>query len=120
MTISMCEPMATRIIKAVEPAELSELVRGEDVRLLERVAPLVRDHNVTLDLASVERIDAAGITALVALYRDAQESGHCFTVTNATERVAQILAVVGLDRFLFSHNAVHRSNCGSQMQRPAA
>jgi anti-anti-sigma factor len=101
-------------------AELSELVKGEDVRLLERVGPLVLKQSVTLDLASVERIDAAGITALLMLYRNARECGHCFIVTNASAHVAQILAVVGLDRFLLSHNAVQNSPYGPRTQRPAA
>jgi anti-anti-sigma factor len=101
-------------------AELSELVKGEDVRLLERVGPLVLNQSVTLDLASVERIDAAGITALLMLYRNSRESGHCFKVTNASTHVAQILEIVGLDQFLVSHNAVQNSQYGPRTQRPAA
>jgi anti-anti-sigma factor len=120
MTIAMCEPMATLTIKALEPAELSELVRGQDQVLLQHVGPLVRERSVTLDLASVERIDAAGITALVALYRSARESGHCFSVTNVSARVAQILTVVGLDRFLISHDVIQSPHSGPVMRRPAA
>jgi anti-anti-sigma factor len=120
MMTAICEPTSTLTMKAFEQAELNELVRGEDVRLLERVGPLVLNQSVTLDLASVERIDAAGITALLMLYRNARESGHCFSVTNASAHVAQILQVVGLDRFLLSHNAVQNSQYGSQTQRPAA
>jgi anti-anti-sigma factor len=90
-------------------------VRGQD-GLLERLGPLVREHSVALDLTSVERIDAAGITALVALYRGARESGHRFSLTNVSARVAQILAVGGLDRFLLSHNAVRNSQCGPRMR----
>jgi anti-anti-sigma factor len=120
MTIAMCEPMATLTIKAVEPSELNELVRGQDARLLMRVGPMVRERSVMLDLAGVERIDAAGITALVALYRSARESGNRFCLTNVSARVEQILVMVGLDRYLLSHNAVRNSHCGPRLQRPAA
>jgi anti-anti-sigma factor len=130
MTSAICEPMPNLMITAVEPAERAELMcselaqgqllRGQDSSLLERVGPLVLRQNVALDLASVDRIDAAGITALVALYRSARESGHRFGVTNVSRRVAQILSVVGLDRLLVSQNAVRNSRSGPQLRRSAA
>ncbi|MGD0631207.1 MAG: STAS domain-containing protein [Terracidiphilus sp.] len=117
-------------MSAVDPASGSEpvrgqlvrgqLVRGQDAVLLEHLGPLVRRCNVALDLSSVERIDGAGITALVSLYQSACESGHRFSLTNVSAHVAQILALVGLDRFLLSHNAVRSSHCGPSMRRPAA
>jgi anti-anti-sigma factor len=120
MTTAILEPKASLIFQATEPAELNELVRGQEVRLLEHVGPMVRERSVALDMAGVERIDAAGITALVALYRSAREFGHRFTLTNVSVRVGQILSVVGLDRYLMSHNVVRTSQCDSQFQRPAA
>lgn len=120
MTIAMFEPMATTTTETLEHAELKELVRGQEEHLLEGVGPLVLQRSVTLDLASVERIDAAGIAALVGLYRSAREAGHRFQVTNVSPRVAQILALVGLDRFLLSHNAVLDSHYDERMRRPAA
>ena len=120
MTTATIEPTATLMFQGAEPAELNELVRGQDVRLLEHVSPLVLERNVTLDLAGVERIDAAGIAALVALYCSARQSGHRFCVTNVSARVEQILTMVGLDRFLLSHNAVRNSQYDSQIERPAA
>jgi anti-anti-sigma factor len=120
MTTSTLEPNATLMFPTAEPAELNELVRGQDVRLLEHVGPLVLERSVTLDLAGVERIDAAGIAALVTLYRSALESGHRFSLTNVSARVAQILTVVGLDQFFLSHNAVQNSQYGPQIERPAA
>jgi len=124
------EPMSTLVMKTVGAAELyepelrqtakGELVRGQDASLLERIGPLVLHRSVTLDLACVERIDAAGISALIALYRAARESGHCFSVTNVPTRVAQILEVVGLDHLLMSHNAVHGSQFDPCSQRSAA
>jgi anti-anti-sigma factor len=126
----MCEAMTNPMMKVFEqtaPYELvncqivrGQLVRGQDECLVERVGPLVLERDVTLDLGCVERIDAAGIAALVALYRSACESGHRFSVTNVSARVAQILAIVGLDRILLSHNAVRSSHCDSRVRRPAA
>lgn len=130
MTNAMCEEMAPLTMSAVDPTGASEpvrrpivqgeLVRGQDAVLLEHLGPVVRKCNVALDLSSVQRIDAAGITALVSLYRGACESGHRFSLTNVPDHVAQILALVGLDRYLLSHNAVRSSHCGPSMQRPAA
>ena len=57
-----------------------------------------------LDLGRVERIDAAGIAALITLYRAACEAGQCFGVTNPTPHVREILELVGLDRFLLFDN----------------
>jgi anti-anti-sigma factor len=125
MTNTMCEPMPTMMIKAFEPAERTELARGPLVRdqiagLVERLSPLVRERDVALDLTSVDRIDAAGITALVALFRGARETGHRFTLANVPARVAQTLTVVGLDGILFSRNAVRNLQCGKQIRRSAA
>jgi anti-anti-sigma factor len=111
--LMLTEPMRSELVEG-------QLVRGQESCLLERVGPLVRERNVALDLACVDRIDAAGISTLVALYRSALASGHCFSVTNVSARVAQILSVVGLDRLLLSRNAVRNSHCGPQMRRPAA
>ena len=97
-----------------------ELVRGQDQELMRRVSPLVRQRDVSLDLVNVERIDAAGIAALISIYGLAQESGHTFTVKNASARVAEILALVGLDRILLSQYAVTKSHTASCCQRPAA
>jgi anti-anti-sigma factor len=105
---------------AVTAGGLEELVRGQDQSLLRRLAPLVRRRDVLLDLASVERIDAAGIAALVSLYRMAQEAGHRFSVCNAAPRVERILALVGLDHILLSHIAVHFPYSAACQDRPAA
>ena len=67
---------------------------------------------MTLDMSSVERIDAAGIAALISLYAGARDAGHCFTVVNPSPRVAEILALVGLERILVSQNMVVRSHSG--------
>jgi anti-anti-sigma factor len=104
----------------IETGKLSELVRGQDHALLERLAPLVRRHNVSLDLGHVQRMDAAGIAALISLYGCARDAGRSFSVVNASPRVAEILALVGLDRILLSHNMVINSQCRPCADRPAA
>jgi anti-anti-sigma factor len=90
----------------MSPRNLPELVRGKEQGLLDQMGPVVLERTVTLDLAHVERIDAAGIAALITLYGSARLAGHDFAVTNASPRVAEILTLVGLDRILVAHDAV--------------
>src|ERR1035441_3620327 len=100
MTIAMCNTPAALVTApyestdSIEMTKLTELVRGNDQRLLEQMRPLVRRQSVALDLASVQRIDAAGISALISLYTYARETGHSFTVSNASPRVAEIRAEI--------------------------
>jgi len=117
MTSTLFSPIESAMPAA---AELTELVRGQDQALVGRMAPLVRRQSVSLDLSSVQRIDAAGMAALVTLYCDACQAGHRFTVFNASRRVAQMLTLVGLDRILASHNAVQNSQFGPQVEQTAA
>ncbi|HTW62851.1 MAG TPA: STAS domain-containing protein [Terracidiphilus sp.] len=84
----------------IEMAEMTELVRGQEEALLERLKPLVRSRSLTLELSGVERIDAAGIAALITLYRLAAEAGHSFAVSHAKAHVEEILQLVGLERIL--------------------
>src|SRR5580658_4972815 len=86
--------------------KLTELVLGHERDLVARVAPLVRKQSIALDLAEVERVDAAGIAALVELYTIACQAGHGFYVLNAAPHVAKVLAICGLDRYLMSHNVI--------------
>lgn len=117
MTGVTCNVMDTAIFRT---SEMTELVRGSDQDLMLRLSPLVRQQDVSLDLRDVERIDAAGIAALISLYGTAREAGHSFTVANASARVAEILALVGLDRILLSQNAVSTSHSEHCLERPAA
>jgi anti-anti-sigma regulatory factor len=90
----------------VVPANLRELVRGQEQCFLERLAPVVREHSITLDFCRVERIDAAGIAALIALYSTARSAGHEFSIVNASRRIDEILCLVGLDGVLESTRTV--------------
>jgi anti-anti-sigma factor len=111
---------STREVESTEIAGLTELVRGCDRRLVDRLAAHVRRQSLALDFHSVERIDAAGIAALTTLYCEARQAGHHFTIFNASPRVVEVLSLVGLDRILLFRDAVHESSLGSCFDRPAA
>jgi anti-anti-sigma factor len=102
------------------PGNLHELVRGEEQGLLDQVKPVVEKGTVTLDLGPIERIDAAGIAALISLYGYARTAGHEFTVTNASPRVVEILSLVGLDRILLNQAPVPCPQNDPCFERPAA
>ncbi len=90
-----------------------DLIKGQEQELLEELRPIIRRQSVRLDLSRTERIDAAGLAALVSLYRDARENGHEFAVVNPPRRVARVLAIVGLDRMI-----VPAAPEGMMKQRP--
>jgi anti-anti-sigma factor len=86
---------------------LPELVRGCEQRWLDEVLPLASRHSIELDLHGVVRIDAAGIAALIQIYKAAQQAGYSFHIVNASRHVKETLHIVGLDRLCESHNAVN-------------
>ena len=123
MTSTFAIPMQTTNFSAgelTEAPELTELVRGHEQGLLARLTPLLRRRSVTLDLGSVRRIDAAGVATLLALYTSARAAGHCFRVTNLAPRVAEVLALVGLERILLSRSAARKPHSGQRFQLHAA
>ncbi len=107
-------------IQAFQFNEITELVRGNEQQLLERFEPLVRRQNVTLDLAQIARIDAAGLAALITLYCDACKAGYRFTIENPSSHVREILAIVGLDKLLVSQNTEAIPYFSTQLQETAA
>ena len=88
--------------KIVEAGSLvpSELTRGNEQLFLEKLIPLVRQTDLELEMDTVERIDAAGLSALIKLYCEATNSGHRFTVSGTRRHVREVLCLVGLDRIL--------------------
>jgi anti-anti-sigma factor len=82
------------------PEGMTELVRGSDQRLVGQMEPLVRDKNIILNCQNIERIDAAGVAALISLYGCAHNSGHTFHVCNVKAHVQEVLSIVGLERIL--------------------
>jgi anti-anti-sigma factor len=99
---------------------MTELVRGEEQCLVQRVAPLLREKDVVLDLNQIERIDAAGIAALISLYSTARTHGHSFSIKCISPRVSEMLSLVHLSDVLVSHNAVFASQSEVAFERPAA
>ena len=120
MTIATCNEPMMRSEKAVRTCGLSEIVRGTEGRLVEEMAPLVRRQDVLLDVSTVERMDAAGIAALISLYTIGRESGHKFNVMNVAPRVYELLALVGLELILVSHTANLTNEAGCRMSQNAA
>ena len=91
-------------INRMTPGNMHELVRGQEQYLIEIMEPIVRRQSVMLDLKKIDRIDAAGIAALISLYGSAHAAGHEFTIVNASRRVEEILTLVGLDRILIAQD----------------
>ena len=117
MHTALCQPDEMFVLA---PAGMTELVRGEEQCLVQRVAPLLREKDVVLDLNRIERIDAAGIAALISLYSTARNYGHTFSIKCVSPRVAEMLSLVRLDGILISHNVVFAPQCEAAYERPAA
>ncbi len=107
-------------IETRDLGEITELVRGNEQILLDRLMPVVREQNISLDLRAVTRIDAAGLAALITLYAEACKAGHSLTVSQPSRHVREILELVGLDKILVAHP---EADCGvgnMQLQESAA
>ncbi len=120
MATAILNPISNTAALAGQQTEMIELVSGREKELLEWLIPLVRRQSVTLDLGSVQRIDAAGISALVSLYSIARQAGHRFSVANLSPHVAEVLRLVGLERILLPHRAVWRSDSTPRLEQTAA
>jgi len=107
-------------IQTFESNEITELVRGAERQFLNRLQPMVRRQDVTLDLARIERIDAAGLSALITLYCDACQAGYRFAISNPSPRVREILGIVGLDTLLVSQVTEDVSDFAMELQETAA
>jgi anti-anti-sigma factor len=119
MCISNCNSPTAEYERYV-PGEITELVRGNDKLILEKFIPLVCRQNVVLDLRTITRIDAAGLTALIRLYCAAREAGQSFTIGNPSAHVAEILRIVGLDRVLVSDQPGNVPAFHARLQETAA
>ncbi|MGP8251393.1 MAG: STAS domain-containing protein [Terracidiphilus sp.] len=101
-------------------SETTEIVRGQEEKFLEQLEPIVRMHSTELDLSLVERIDAAGIAALIRLYCDAMQAGRRFTVLNPRPHVLEIMSIVGIDRVLMAQTAENARGTALGMELSAA
>jgi anti-anti-sigma factor len=104
----------------VVPSGITELVRGSDLRLVGYVEPLVRSQDVMLDFSAIERIDAAGIAALIALYGTARSTGHSFRLCDVRKHVSEVLALVGLEHILVGCTADWNSPVRGTLAQTAA
>lgn len=99
---------------------MKELVRGQEQSFLQELAPIVVRESVALDFGSVERIDAAGLAALITLYTDACKAGHTLTVSQPSRHVREILQLVGLDRILMARSEAACAFASMQLQETVA
>jgi anti-anti-sigma factor len=120
LMVMLMNSMNATTAKACQEAKVTELVRGCEKEFLAWLMPLVRRQSVTLDLGSVERIDAAGIAALVSLYASARQTGHGFSIAHPSPQVAKVLALVGLERILVANRAGLKSTSGRGFEQTAA
>jgi anti-anti-sigma factor len=96
-----------------------ELVRGMETRVVDELLPRVKLESVALDLSGVNRIDAAGIAALITLYCTSVEAGTDFFVVDPSVHVLELLRIVGLESLLIAEErptGVERK----RLDRPAA
>src|SRR5437899_849818 len=82
---------------------------GKDVELLKEEVSLATSGTVILNLGLVERIDAAGLGALVYLSNWARDAGIALHIVNASSSLLRLLELTNLD-ILFRHNQIAIKN----------
>ena len=105
------------------------IVAGDAGSIL-RSAVLSQRHSrmLVIDLAQVERIDAAGLGVLLGLWESARSSAITFKLMNATKRVEEILELTRLQRvfefcsvrelFCLLHHAASLPSCSADQSDP--
>jgi anti-anti-sigma factor len=83
-----------------------ELVRGTETKVMDALLPRVKQESVALDLSGVQRMDAAGIATLIALYCTSIEAGNEFHVVAPSPHVLELLRIVGLESILVTENGL--------------
>jgi anti-anti-sigma factor len=97
-----------------------ELVRGTEAQVIDELLPRVKQQSVALNLAGVERIDAAGIASLITLYCSAVEAGTDFYVIDPSPHVLELLRLVGLESILIAESRPIGAARMCCLDRPAA
>jgi len=100
---ALTEPRLASVIRLED-----ELVRGCEVEMLAELMPRVKKESLALDLSGVDRIDAAGIAALIRLYCGSNAAGTEFSVVAPSTRVRTMLRMVGLETVLVADGTVRR------------
>jgi anti-anti-sigma factor len=119
MTLSSFSNLASGSNSIAAVAVNSELVRGSETQVMVELLPRVRRESVALNLSGVNRIDAAGIAALITLYCTSMQAGNYFSVVAPSPHVLEMLRVVGLDGVLVTGRRPHVLS-GCCVDRPAA
>ncbi len=89
-----------------QPPDLAHLGAHLDVRNVATVRSRLErmldqaDGDVTVDLAGVEMIDAAGLGMLTAAHLRAERSGQRLVLRNCPKEIRRVLAVTHLNRIL--------------------
>lgn len=96
-----------------EVAATGKLIRGCESAFVDQLLPRAQKESLQLNLSAVSQMDAAGIAALVALYRASSESGHQLSVVQPSEHVHELLHLVGLEHLLITEN----DPCGTDLKR---
>ncbi len=103
MTVSPFSNLASVSNAAISVIGIDyELVRGAESRIVSDLAQRVRNESIALDLSRVERMDAAGIAALITLYCTSVEAGTDFSVILPSAHVLELLQLVGLESILIA------------------
>jgi len=79
-------------------------VRGTEAQVIRELLPRVKQESIALNLSGVERIDAAGIAALITLYCSSAAAGKDFTIVAPSPHVLELLQIVGLESILVAAN----------------
>jgi len=102
MTVTpFCEPA----LASSRIAVTCDLVHGAEDRFIASLLPCVERRSLTLDLSAVERMDAAGISALISLYCSAVRAGTQFSVSSPNAHVLEMLRLVGLEQILLANGS---------------
>jgi anti-anti-sigma factor len=112
----------SNVAEVAAPALLTahtELVRGTDEHFVAMLLPRVEKESIALNLANIERIDAAGIAALITLYCTACKAGTDFSIVTPSAHVLDLLRIVGLESILVAEYR-SASSIGAQRCRNAA
>lgn len=111
---ALLEPRLASVVRLED-----ELVRGSECEVLDELLPRLKKESLALDLSGVDRIDAAGIAALIRLYCGASAAGTQFSVVAPSARVRAMLQTVGLETVLVADGSPRRAPLPC-LQCPAA
>ncbi|MDL4814254.1 STAS domain-containing protein [Actinomadura opuntiae] len=66
-------------------------------------------HGLIIDLSRLAYCDSTGISVLIDAYRDTDAAKAPFGLAAVTPNLADMLAILGLDRFLSIYPSVHQA-----------